>query len=117
MPQPGRRRSTAAPGPAAALTHRPSVSSPAPGFASSGEPGSMPNPTTLSTIVPPRNSSLLLGLDTGCLAPGAGKTRTGRLWVYVRARDDRACADPTAPAVLYRYSPDRKGEHPQNHLA
>ncbi|QQP91235.1 IS66 family transposase [Skermanella sp. TT6] len=49
------------------------------------------------------------------LAPGAGKTRTGRLWVY--ARDDRAGGDATAPAVLYRYSPDRKGEHPQGHLA
>jgi transposase len=49
------------------------------------------------------------------LAPGAGKTRTGRLWVY--ARDDRASGDTTAPAVLYRYSPDRKGEHPQGHLA
>jgi transposase len=49
------------------------------------------------------------------LAPGAGKTRTGRLWVY--ARDDRASGDATAPAVLYRYSPDRKGEHPQSHLA
>jgi len=49
------------------------------------------------------------------LAPGAGKTRTGRLWVY--ARDDRASGDETAPAVLYRYSPDRKGEHPQGHLA
>lgn len=49
------------------------------------------------------------------LAPGAGKTRTGRLWVY--ARDDRASADTTPPAVLYRYTPDRKGEHPQRQLA
>lgn len=49
------------------------------------------------------------------LAPGAGKTRTGRLWVYVR--DDRASGDTAAPALLYRYSPDRKGEHPQRHLA
>ena len=49
------------------------------------------------------------------LAPGAGKTRTGRLWVYVR--DDRACADASPAAVLYRYSPDRKGEHPQRQLA
>lgn len=49
------------------------------------------------------------------LAPGAGKTRTGRLWVY--ARDDRASGDTAAPAVVYRYSPDRKGEHPRHHLA
>jgi len=48
------------------------------------------------------------------LAPGEGKTRTGRLWVYVR--DDRAAGDPAPPAVWFRYSADRKGEHPQHHL-
>lgn len=48
------------------------------------------------------------------LAPGTGKTKTGRLWVYVR--DDRAHASKTPPAVLYRYSPDRKGERPREHL-
>ena len=48
------------------------------------------------------------------LAPGEGKTRTGRLWVYVR--DDRAAGDTAAPAVWFRYSADRKGEHPQRHL-
>ena len=49
------------------------------------------------------------------LAPGTGKTKTGRLWVYLR--DERPCAGPAPPAVLYRYSPDRKGEHPRRHLA
>src|SRR5205085_2136318 len=44
------------------------------------------------------------------LAPGTGKTKTGRLWVYVR--DERPYAGTNPPAVLYRYSPDRKGEHP-----
>lgn len=48
------------------------------------------------------------------LAPGAGKTATGRLWAY--ARDDRPCAGPAAPAVVYHYSPDRRGEHPRQHL-
>ncbi len=48
------------------------------------------------------------------LAPGAGRTKTGRLWAYVR--DDRPAADETPPAVLFRYSPDRKGHHPQAHL-
>lgn len=43
------------------------------------------------------------------LAPGAGKTKTGRLWVYLR--DERAHAGPAPPAVLYRYTPDRKGSH------
>ena len=48
------------------------------------------------------------------LAPGNGKTKTGRLWTYVR--DDRPAGDPTAPAVWFAYSPDRKGEHPRQHL-
>src|SRR6266852_9710559 len=48
------------------------------------------------------------------LAPGNGKTKTGRLWTYVR--DDRPAADHAAPAVWFAYSPDRKGEHPERHL-
>ena len=48
------------------------------------------------------------------LAPGTGKTKTGRLWTYVR--DDRPSGDPIAPAVWFAYSPDRKGEHPKRHL-
>ena len=46
------------------------------------------------------------------LEPGLGKTSTGRLWCYVR--DDRPFAGQAPPAVLYRYSPDRKGEHPRS---
>ena len=49
------------------------------------------------------------------LAPGNGKTKTGRLWTYVR--DDRPAGDETPAAVWFAYSPDRKGEHPQAHLA
>jgi transposase len=48
------------------------------------------------------------------LAPGNGKTRTGRLWTYVR--DDRPAGVSTAPAVWFAYSEDRKGEHPKRHL-
>lgn len=48
------------------------------------------------------------------LAPGKGRTKSGRLWTYVR--DDRPAADETPPAVWFSYSPDRKGEHPQTHL-
>src|SRR3546814_15673973 len=44
-----------------------------------------------------------------------GKTKTGRLWVYVR--DERPHGGSTPPAAAYFYSPDRKGEHPQRHLA
>jgi len=49
------------------------------------------------------------------LDPGRGKTKTGRLWCY--ARDDGPFGGKAAPAVLYCYSPDRKGEHPRAHLA
>lgn len=49
------------------------------------------------------------------LAPGNGKTKTGRLWVYVR--DDRSSGDATPPAVWFTYTPDRKGIHPKQHLA
>ncbi len=48
------------------------------------------------------------------LAPGTGKTKTGRLWVYVR--DERPFAGARPPAALFRYSADRKGEHPRTHL-
>jgi transposase len=48
------------------------------------------------------------------LAPGRGKTKTGRLWTYVR--DERPAAGKAAPAVWFAYTPDRKGEHPQRHL-
>jgi hypothetical protein len=48
------------------------------------------------------------------LDPGRGKTKTGRLWTYVC--DGRPWADSAAPAVLFRYSPDRRGEHPESHL-
>lgn len=48
------------------------------------------------------------------LEPGRGKTKTGRLWTYVR--DDRPCGGKAPPAVLYKYSPDRKGLHPRKHL-
>ena len=49
------------------------------------------------------------------LAPGTGKTKTGRLWVYLR--DERPYGGGAPPAVVYRYSPDRKGEHPRAQLA
>lgn len=49
------------------------------------------------------------------LEPGRGKTKTGRLWVYLR--DERPHGGPAPPAVIYRYTPDRKGEHPQRILS
>jgi transposase len=44
-----------------------------------------------------------------------GKTRTGRVWTYVR--DDRPFAGPDPPAAVFFYSRDRGGEHLEQHLA
>jgi transposase len=49
------------------------------------------------------------------LDPGRGKTKTGRLWTYVR--DERPTGGEAPPAAWFAYSPDRKGERPQAHLA
>jgi len=49
------------------------------------------------------------------LSPGLGRTKTGRLWVYVR--DDRPFCGTAPPAAAYFYSPDRGSEHPVNHMA
>ena len=43
------------------------------------------------------------------------KTRTGRLWTYVRDDQPFGGADP--PAAVFFYSPDRSGAHPALHLA
>jgi transposase len=62
------------------------------------------------------NTAKLHGDDTPVpvLSPGNGSTKTGRLWTYVR--DDRPAGDTAAPAVWFAFSPDRKGDHPQQHL-
>ena len=44
-----------------------------------------------------------------------GKTDTARLWVCVR--DDRPFGGSDPPVGLFHYSRDRRGEHPQAHLA
>lgn len=49
------------------------------------------------------------------LAPGTGKTQTARLWTY--ARDERPWGSAAPPAAWYRFSGDRKGQHPKDHLA
>lgn len=48
------------------------------------------------------------------LAPGLGRTRIARFWVY--AIDPGTWAGTGPPAAFYRYSPDRKGERPRDHL-
>ncbi|MFZ0304479.1 MAG: IS66 family transposase [Terracidiphilus sp.] len=63
------------------------------------------------------NTIKLHGDDTPLpvLAPGNGKTKKARFWTYVR--DNRPAGDKSPPAVWFTYSRDRKGEHPQRHLA
>ena len=56
----------------------------------------------------------LHGDDTTVPVLAKDKTITGRLWAYVR--DDRPFGQGV-PAVLFRYSRDRRGEHPERHLA
>jgi hypothetical protein len=53
--------------------------------------------------------------DTTVPVLASGKTDTGRRWIYVR--DDRPFGGAGPPAVMFYYSRDRKGEHPQGHLA
>jgi len=48
------------------------------------------------------------------LSPGHGKTKTGRVWVY--ARDERSWGSDAPPAAFYRFSMDRKGIRPAEHL-
>lgn len=62
-------------------------------------------------------SDVLHGDDTPVpiLAPGAGKTKTGRLWTYVR--DERPWNGERPPAAVFFASPDRRGDRPASHLA
>jgi transposase len=56
----------------------------------------------------------LHGDDTPVPVLAKGKTDKGRLWVYVR--DDRPFAGGAPPAALFKFSRDRRGEHPTRHL-
>ena len=53
--------------------------------------------------------------DTTVPVLAKGKTRTGRLWTYVR--DDRPFGGRDPPAAVFFYSRDCTGEHPERHLA
>jgi transposase len=53
--------------------------------------------------------------DTTVPVLAKGKTRTGRLWTYVR--DDQPFGGSDPPAAAFFYSRDRAGEHPEQHLA
>ena len=66
-PTPGPPASTPRPRPAAATTRTPFASSPVPGCASSGAPGTIAKPTTRLNTAPLNSSSKQQGVDTGCL--------------------------------------------------
>jgi len=53
--------------------------------------------------------------DTPVPVLDTGKTRTGRLWTYVR--DDRPFGGQDPPAAAFFYSADRGGAHAERHLA
>ena len=55
------------------------------------------------------------GDDTTVPVLAKVKTRTGRLWTYVR--DDRPFGGKAPPAAVFFYSPDRTAMHPERHLA
>ena len=55
------------------------------------------------------------GDDTTVPVLAKVKTRTGRIWTYVR--DDRPFGGEAPPAAVFFYSPDRAGIHPEQHLA
>jgi transposase len=55
------------------------------------------------------------GDDTTVPVLAKVKTRTGRIWTYVR--DDRPFGGTDPPAAVFFYSPDRAGIHPERHLA
>jgi transposase len=57
----------------------------------------------------------LHGDDTTVPVLAKTKTRTGRLWTYVR--DDKPFGGTDPPAAVFFYSPDRAGIHPEQHLA
>jgi transposase len=54
------------------------------------------------------------GDDTPVPLLDKGKTRTARLWTYVR--DDRPFGGADPPAVLFKFSDTRSGDHPKAHL-
>ena len=56
----------------------------------------------------------LHGDDTPVPVLAKGKTATARAWAYVRDDAPFGGADP--PAALFRYSRDRSGDHPVEHL-
>ena len=54
-----------------------------------------------------------VGKSTTLLKPGNKKTKTARIWAYVR--DERPWSGQSPPCVWYQFTVDRKGEYPVSH--
>ncbi len=52
---------------------------------------------------------------SACWPPAPVRPRQHGLWTY--ARDERPWGSNAPPAAWYRFSGDRKGQHPKDHLA
>jgi transposase len=63
-----------------------------------------------------RKGQALVADDTPVklLSPGNKRTKTVRVWAYVR--DERPWDGPAPPCAWYQFTIDRKGEHPVSHL-
>ncbi|MCW1410833.1 MULTISPECIES: IS66 family transposase [Rhizobium] len=57
----------------------------------------------------------LHGDDTTIPILAKGQCTTGRIWTYVR--DDKPFCGPAPPAAVFYATSNRRGEHPQRHLA
>lgn len=68
--------------------------------------------TPVKMQVPGAKQTKRRGEPSGSTGNG---TKTARVWAYVR--DERPWAGASPPCAWYRFTVDRKGEHPVNHLS
>ncbi len=69
----------------------------------------------IGRIVRRGNALFADGTPVKMQAPGNKKTKTARVWTYVR--DERPWSGSSPPCAWYQFTIDRKGEHPVSHLA
>ncbi len=62
-----------------------------------------------------RNGQAIFADDTPIKMQAKGKCATARVWTYVR--DERPWASTDPPAAWYKFSTDREGKHPSDHLS
>ncbi|MCP5073483.1 MAG: IS66 family transposase, partial [Rhodobacteraceae bacterium] len=61
-----------------------------------------------------RNGQAIFADDTPIKMQAKRKCATARVWTYVR--DERPWASTDPPAAWYKFSTDREGKHPSDHL-